>query len=333
MATFVTYDKLSKIMDAIKTKIDKKLDATGIRNNDTTTDSGYVLDARMGKTLGDRATTLETKVSELYFATDGNGKWGYKTTKNGAVTPFRNPTGNATAAEVLSGRTFSSASLENASGTMTNRGAWTGATTGSGNVTIPAGYHNGSGYVSGSGAYNQGVTDADNRANTNSTNYKTGYNNGVSAADGRVNTSSASYSSGYNNGVSAADNRVNTSSASYNTGYTNGLNACGSNPIQIYQKTHAGLNGATATDTQAVAVNAGKTYVWRVAESSLTDINLLKVTISGASRQTEFPAWTYDVGRCRWGIFTAAGSTIQYTLAAGHANGYATADMCIYQVN
>ena len=115
MATFVTYDKLSKIMDAIKTKIDKKLDATGIRNNDTTTDSGYVLDARMGKTLGDRATTLETKVSELYFSTDGNGKWGYKTTKNGAVTPFRNPTGNATAAEVLSGRTFSSASLENAS--------------------------------------------------------------------------------------------------------------------------------------------------------------------------------------------------------------------------
>lgn len=37
-----------------------------------------------------------------------------------------------------------------------NKGAWTGATTGSGNVTIPAGFHNGSGYVSGSGAYNAG---------------------------------------------------------------------------------------------------------------------------------------------------------------------------------
>ncbi len=158
MATFVTTEKLSKLMDAVKTKIATKLDATGIKNDATTTDAGYVLDARMGKTLGDRATTLETKVSDLYFATDSNGKWGYKSTKNGAVTPFRNPTGDAVAAEVLSGKTFSSASLENATGTMTNRGAWTGATTGSGNVTIPEGYHDGKGYVSGAGAYNAGVS-------------------------------------------------------------------------------------------------------------------------------------------------------------------------------
>ena len=156
MATFVTTEKLSKLMDAVKTKIATKLDATGIKNDATTTDAGYVLDARMGKTLGDRATTLETKVSDLYFATDSNGKWGYRSTKNGAVTPFRNPTGDATAAEVLSGKTFSSASLENATGTMANRGAWTGETTGSGNVTIPEGYHNGKGYVSGAGAYNAG---------------------------------------------------------------------------------------------------------------------------------------------------------------------------------
>ena len=66
-------------------------------------------------------------------------------------------------------------------GTMPNKGAWTGATTGSGNVTIPAGYHNGSGHVSGAGAYNKGVTDADNRTNPNSANYKEGYNAGVSA--------------------------------------------------------------------------------------------------------------------------------------------------------
>ena len=88
-------------------------------------------------------------------------------------------------------------------GTMTDRGAWIGETTGNGNVAIPGGRHNGQGYVSGVGAYNKGITDADNRVNTNSANYKGGYNAGVSAADGRVNADSANYKGGYNAGVSA----------------------------------------------------------------------------------------------------------------------------------
>ncbi|GFI23557.1 hypothetical protein IMSAGC011_02346 [Lachnospiraceae bacterium] len=66
-------------------------------------------------------------------------------------------------------------------GTMPNKGAWTGATTGSGNVTIPAGYHNGQGHVSGAGAYNAGVSAADGRVNADSANYRGGYNAGVSA--------------------------------------------------------------------------------------------------------------------------------------------------------
>lgn len=66
-------------------------------------------------------------------------------------------------------------------GTMPNKGAWTGATTGNGNVTIPAGYHNGQGHVSGAGAYNAGVSAADGRVNADSANYKGGYNAGVSA--------------------------------------------------------------------------------------------------------------------------------------------------------
>ena len=181
MATWVQTSQFSKVMDAIKEKLATKLEASGVKNNATTTDAGYVLDARMGKTLGDRATTLETKVSDLYFATDSNGKWGYKSTKNGAVTPFRNPTGDAIAAEVLSGKIFSSAALENVAGTMANRGAWTGSTTGNGNVAIPEGYHNGSGYVSGAGAYNAGVTYADGRTNTKSANYKAGYSAGEAA--------------------------------------------------------------------------------------------------------------------------------------------------------
>lgn len=55
--------------------------------------------------------------------------------------------GNATAAQVLSGRTFSTASLSNATGTMTNQGAKTASLNAGGSYTIPEGYHNGSGKV------------------------------------------------------------------------------------------------------------------------------------------------------------------------------------------
>ena len=56
--------------------------------------------------------------------------------------------------DVLTGKTFYSKLKTPRSGTMENRGAWTGIYFGS-NITIPAGYHNGSGYVTVSGG-NQG---------------------------------------------------------------------------------------------------------------------------------------------------------------------------------
>ena len=171
----VPISMLSKINDSIAAALKRKLDANGVRNDATTTDAGYVLDARMGKTLGDRAEKLELKVGDLYFDTDSSGRWGYKSSKNGAVTPFRNPTGSAAAADVLSGKTFSSATAENTAGSMPNNGAWTGKTTGKGNVAIPAGYHSGQGYVSGDGAYNAGMSDADARVNEESASYKSGY--------------------------------------------------------------------------------------------------------------------------------------------------------------
>ena len=55
--------------------------------------------------------------------------------------------GNATAAQVLSGYSFSSATLSNASGSMPDRGAWGATLAINGSVTIPAGYHNGSGRI------------------------------------------------------------------------------------------------------------------------------------------------------------------------------------------
>ena len=143
----------------------------GIANNETTNTDGFVLDARIGKKHSDQ-------LNGLYFGTDAKGKWGFKTSQGGTVTPFRNPTGNAAAADVLSGKVFSSAELEDATGSMPNNGAWVGETTGNGNVAIPAGYHSGDGYVSGAGAYNKGVSDADRRVNTECASYKSGYANG-----------------------------------------------------------------------------------------------------------------------------------------------------------
>lgn len=58
--------------------------------------------------------------------------------------------GNATVAQVLSGKTFTNSSGVGLTGTMANKGAVTGSiTTSGGTYTIPAGYHNGSGKVTG----------------------------------------------------------------------------------------------------------------------------------------------------------------------------------------
>ena len=64
------------------------------------------------------------------------------------------PSGNAGTGDVLSGKTFSNSSTNGATGTMTNRGAWSTSISPGGSVTIPAGYHNGGGSVSaGSGGH------------------------------------------------------------------------------------------------------------------------------------------------------------------------------------
>lgn len=117
--------------------------------------------------------------------------------------------GTATAAQVLSGYTFSSADGSNLSGSMVNRGAlnWSGSNT---TYTVPAGYYSGgtlNSKTSYTNGYNAGVTAADNRANTSSTNYKTGYNAGYSAGTaakaskiwtGHINTTSGgSFTTGF----------------------------------------------------------------------------------------------------------------------------------------
>ena len=58
----------------------------------------------------------------IKFGINASGQYGYIKQGASEVTPFRNPTGNASPSDVLSGKTFSTASLENASGTRVDLG-------------------------------------------------------------------------------------------------------------------------------------------------------------------------------------------------------------------
>ena len=195
MATWVQTSQFSKVMDAIKEKLAKKLDASGIKNNLTTEDSGYVLDARAGKTLGDRATTLETKVGDLYFDTDSSGNWGFKPSKNGAVKSFT-ATGAASTIE-SSNLTASKALVSDANGKVAA----------SSTTTTELGYLHG---------VTSSVQEQMNSLNSNLTSFQAGVDSlydqisslGVTPDGKTLANITAALQSLYNN--------------AYNTGFTNG---------------------------------------------------------------------------------------------------------------
>lgn len=86
-------------------------------------------------------------INGVKLGTNGNTKGYYDV--NGNFKSFRQPTGTATAAQVLDGVYFANASSDSIRGTMPNRGAVSASlNTGATSYTIPAGYHNGSGKVS-----------------------------------------------------------------------------------------------------------------------------------------------------------------------------------------
>lgn len=141
--------------------------ATPYLSNDslaeTITNTVTELEENIGGTVA-QVTANSNALNGLRFGVDSNGKYGYYKAGADSVTPFRDPKGNATAADVLSGKSFANATNDSVNGSMSNQGAWTGTGTPSGNnqvnVSIPAGYHNGNGYVTckGQTAYAAGQT-------------------------------------------------------------------------------------------------------------------------------------------------------------------------------
>lgn len=115
--------------------------------------------------------------------------------------------GNAETGDVLAGKTFSNKQSNALTGSMPNNGAWSASTSGSGSVTIPAGYHNGSGTVSGSASYNQG------------------YTNGVSSGKGTNTTVTISGAAGGAGGVYFA---INLTVNSNGTVHVNSITRTGS---------------------------------------------------------------------------------------------------------
>lgn len=129
------------------------------------------LEESIGGTVEQVATNTNA-LNGLRFGQDTSGNYGYYKAGADTVTPFRNPTGNATQGQVLSGKIFSNATQENVAGTMNNYGGSNRRTvtpsggTGNQQLSLSPGYHD-SVIVDRTAPYNTG--------------YNTGYSNGYSA--------------------------------------------------------------------------------------------------------------------------------------------------------
>ena len=128
-------------------------------------------------------------------------------------------TGNATVADVLSGKTFSNSTQSGLTGTMANRGTLNWAPSNSTSYSIPAGYYSG-GTISTANAYNGGY-NAGNSA---------GYNNG--------------YSAGYNAGHATALNvKAYVVSVTNPSGVSNFTNEDGTVEAKQYVQASYSING------------------------------------------------------------------------------------------
>lgn len=241
--------------------------------------------------------------------------------------------GDASAAKVLEGCTFTAVKSIGQTGTMPNNGAWTATIAPGARVTIPKGYHDGSGSVTASGSSSGGIDTSDATATAaNILSGKTAYVDGAKLTGTMTNNGAISKTlaangtytipAGYHNGSGKVTQRLTTKAATtYTPGTSNQTIASGtylsgtqtikgdSNLVAGNIKSGVSIFGVTGTytasssgidtsDATATAANilSGKTAY--VNGSKLTGT----MTNNGAVAKT----------------MTANGS---YTIPAGYHNG------------
>lgn len=224
--SYVSPEKLQRFWNRVKPIMASKLTASGISNNDTTTASGYVLDARMGKTHGDEIDALATRVTSLETSFPAGCSTiaaavtaeGVTTASNASpstiaanISQIRNG-GNAAASDILSGktaysgkmlRTGSMQTLTSANFTGTHSGSTAGAAS---KYTVKA---TANGYVANNTTVNEISAGTSATINTTAaTGTKTincvpGYYNKISV--NQTNAYDAGYTAGETAGYSAGE--------------------------------------------------------------------------------------------------------------------------------
>ena len=193
--------------------------------------------------VGEDKTALEEQIENLQGQVDTLNKTieQQESTINDLNTQIaelqkKQSTGNAVAADVLKGKTFSNGTQVGLTGTMENRGAVSQSLNAGGSYTIPAGYHNGSGKVTANSLSSQTSATA---AAGNILSGKTAWVNGSKITGTMTNrgawsstptgSGSVTIPAGYHNG----SGKVNTSTV-YNNGYNAGYSAA-ETAIQKYK--------------------------------------------------------------------------------------------------
>ena len=181
-----------------------------------------------------------------------NGVYGYYTT-GGTFVGFKNPTGNATAADVLSGKTFANATSDSLTGSMTNRGAVSKALNCGDSYTVPKGYHNGSGTVTANSLASQTGVDSGKTAATAAT-IRSEYQawvNGNKISGSMATLTSANFSGTHSSTVAGAASSYVTKSTS--AGYV--ANSTSVNTLAA--GTSPTISTTAATGTKTINVKPG----------------------------------------------------------------------------
>ena len=299
----------------------------GVANNDTTTSSGSVADARIVYTHGTEIDKHTTQLGGLYFGTDSNGNWGYKTSSSGNVTAFRKPTGTATSAQVLSGYTFDNASSDGLSGSMNNLGNVVINLT-SNTATKSAGYCSGitvngvslyktaynAGYSAGNSAgYSAaliGNASASHVLNGKSFTNASGVNqigtmNNLGNVVINLTSNTATKSAGYCSGITV--NGVSLYKTAYNAGYNAG-NTAGYN---------SGYNAKTMTRTSLGSNSSGGRTVYTLKYNAKSISGYANLTAANFAITALSTAMYFSAGSAYSGSRSALSLSLSYNASNG----------------